>query len=407
MLTSSHTKRLLGLMCILVTLSRFAIKPCSVPRPSQLFQGNATPAAAHTPTRSHTSIFVQDFYKFYSRNLESSVWGTELPDDSNIPRSGLGIFMILWTQDDETGRSKLKRCLQSLDVFFNDRFDYPVLILHEDLPQGTMETIRTWTRSRIEFVGHSLIDSEYAKIFERTGLNKFNWYPEYLHMIRTNVYRWPLHRALFGYRYVFKLDADAALVESVDFDIFEHLRDRDLMGAYVTAVMDHGYVCENLYETAEDILRYNRLEPVQDLYRKPKLWTWYGFAFVFDTAFARSPAYLNAVWHFDNVHGVFQHRWGDPHLYLLTSMFLEPNQTAQLPVPLQHQAHCEHVKNERSCSPDAPPLAWSTSSKSLPNLQSASWTWDPSRPFEWSSAFWPNTVLSKPPYCLSNHGCSA
>lgn len=46
----------------------------------------------------------------------------------------------------------------------------------------------------------------------------------YSHIFRTNIYRWPLHRALFGYRYVFKLDTDAALVERIDNDLFEDMK---------------------------------------------------------------------------------------------------------------------------------------------------------------------------------------
>ena len=176
------------------------------------------------------------------------------------------------------------------------------------------------------------------------------------------------------------------------------------MGAYVTSVTDAAFVCENLYETAEDILRYNELVPAQDLYRQPRLWTWYGFAFVFDAAFVRSPAYLNSVWHFDNVHGAFKHRWGDPQLYLLTSMFLEANQTTQLPIPMVHQGACVHVMNRDSCTQDVL-LAWPTSPKLHSTRVSTDWKWSPSRPFEWAVTLWSKPLLSKPPYCLSNHGC--
>lgn len=357
----------------------------------------------HPTDAFQDDIFLQDFYKYYSRNIEASVWGSELPNDSLIPRSGLGIFMILWTKNDEDGRRQIKRCLQSLDVSFNDRFDYPVLIMHENLTNDDIRSIRTWTRSRIEFTGRSLIDSEYWSKFTSTGFETFDWYPEYLHMIRTNIYRWPLHRALFGYRYVFKLDADAALVESVDFDIFTHMMELDLKGAYVASVVDGPTVNENLYETVEDILRYNQLTPVQDLYRQPKFWTWYGYAFVFDTAFVRSPAYLNAVWHLDNVHGAFKHRWGDPHLYLLTSMFLEANQTTQLSLPIQHQGTCVHVQSQSSCHKDVSPIwAQGLPSDTTPLVPQApkNWMWSPRHPFEWSSNLWPTPVLARPPYYI-------
>ncbi|KAM3567556.1 hypothetical protein VYU27_010302 [Nannochloropsis oceanica] len=101
----------------------------------------------------------------------------------------------------------------------------------------------------------------------------FEQAPGYLDMIRTNIYRWPLHRALFGYRYVFKLDSDAALVERIDVDMFEDMKSRDIKAAYVTSIMSSKIMSEKLYETAEDILRYNMLKPAQDLDRMPKLWT--------------------------------------------------------------------------------------------------------------------------------------
>lgn len=173
------------------------------------------------------------------------------------------------------------------------------------------------------------------------------------------------------------------------------------MATYVTSIMDAEFVWENLYETVEDILRYNQLEPVQDLYRMPKLWTWHGYAFVFDTAFARSPAYLNSVWHLDNVHGAFKHRWGDPQLYLLTSMFLEANQTEQLDIRTAHRDKCAHAKSLSSCPQDVS-LMWTHNPKSNSLIKSNDWMWNPSQPFDYSSTLWPQPELSKPPYNFSN-----
>lgn len=346
-----------------------------------------------------------DFYRYYTRALEDNVWGSPLPRDAAIPRSGLGVFMILWTNDSEESRAKFKRCLQSLDVHFNDRFNYPVIVLHQDLSQATVDEVRTWTRSRIQFIGDALLDREYEAKFNRTGHKMFDWYPEYLHMIRTNIYRWPLHRAFFGYRYVFKLDSDAAIVEPVEFDVFEDLMRRDIKAAYFASVVDHAFVCENLYETAEDVLRYNQLEPMQGLSRMPKYWTWYGFAFVFDTAFARSPAYLNTAWHFDNVHGAFRYRWGDPHLYILTSMFLRESQTAQLPVPFQHQGLCANVKDNASCQKE---IVWRAESIMIRrhhrrNASAQEWFWSPREPFRWSKDLWKVDPTDHPPYSSSKH----
>ena len=190
LLGPSNIKHGLPVICLLLAIYRSDILQCSSPWTNQIRQSenSVLTALAHSPRPNRTGMFVQDFYKFYSRDIETSVWGDELPKHSKIPRSGLGIFMILWTQDDEQGRKQLKRCLQSLDVFFNDRFDYPVLILHEDLQQEAIETVQTWTRSRIEFVGHSLIDPDYLKAFQRTRFKMFDCYPEYLHMIRTNIF---------------------------------------------------------------------------------------------------------------------------------------------------------------------------------------------------------------------------
>jgi hypothetical protein len=346
-----------------------------------------------------------DFYRYYTRKLEDNVWGSPLPEDASIPRSGLGVFMILWTSDDEAGRAKLKRCLQSLDVHFNDRFNYPVIILHQDLQQATMDAVRTWTRSRVHFVGGALLDARYEARFNETGHKMFDWSPGYLRMIRTNLYRWPLHRAFFGYRYVFKLDSDAAIVEPVNFDIFQDLALRDIKAAYFSSEVDLAYVCVNLYETVEDTLRYNQLKPMQALDRKPKYWTWYGFAFVFDTAFARSPAYLNTAWHLDNLHGAFRHRWGDPQLYLLTSMFLHENQTAQVAVPFQHQARCDHVQNLSSCQKDIDWQAAGARHQRLLSTTSMQWRWNPQDPFQWTKELWEVDPVHQAPFCSSKE-CS-
>lgn len=318
--------------------------------------------------------------------------------------------MILWTSDTEESRAKLKRSLQSLDVNFNDRFNYPVIMMHQDLQQTTLDAVRTWTRSRIHFVGDALIDTRYEARFNETGHKMFDWYPEYLHMIRTNLYRWTLHRAFFGYRYVFKLDSDAAIVEPVNFDVFQDLALRDIKAAYFSSVVDEAFTTVNLYETVEDILRYNQLKPMQALDRMPKYWTWYGFAYVFDTAFARSPAFLNAVWHFDNVHGAFRYRWGDPQLYLLTSMFLHENQTARVPLPFQHQGSCDHVQDQSSCRKE---VDWQPAEKKHQRPQSTSatpvqWFWNPREPFRWSEELWKvDPVLHNAPFFCGSKDCSS
>ena len=164
-------------------------------------------------------------------------------------------------------------------------------------------------------------------------------------------------------------------------------------------------MCVNLYETVEDTLRYNQLKPMQALDRKPKYWTWYGFAFVFDTAFARSPAYLNTAWHLDNLHGAFRHRWGDPQLYLLTSMFLHENQTAQVAVPFQHQARCDHVQNLSSCQKDIDWQAAGARHQRLLGATSMQWRWNPQDPFQWTKELWEVDPVHQAPFCSSKE-CS-
>lgn len=336
------------------------------------------------------------------------MWGDHLPANASIPTSGLGVFLILWTNHtDIKEQGNLRRCLQSLDVYFNDQHNYPVIIMHEDVPVSMQQEIATWTRSSVAFVGNALLDHAYLAAFNRTGYTvqpRYTTHTGYLHMIRTNIYRWPLHRALFGYRYVFKLDSDASFVEPVTTDVFRDMLARDAKAGYVRDINDNALFCVNLYETAEEIVRYNQLTPARDIYHVPKYWTWHAFAFVLDTSFARSPAYLNTVWHLNNVHGAFRWRWGDPQLTLLAHLFLTERQIVRLAVPLHHQAACVNLKNETSCK-DVDAFDWSAGRKSGNSTHDdVHWRWRPNR--GWSTRLWPIDPASQPPYCMPESLCA-
>jgi len=133
-----------------------------------------------------------DFYRYYTRKFEDNVWGSPLPEDASVPRSGLGVFMILWTSDDEAGRAKLKRCLQcplQRSVQLSRHRAAPRSPIgdhgrgeHMDEVADTLCRQRADRRTRFE-----------AR-FNETGHEMFDWPLGYLHIIRTNLYRWPLHR---------------------------------------------------------------------------------------------------------------------------------------------------------------------------------------------------------------------
>jgi len=56
-------------------------------------------------------------------------------------------------------------------------------------------------------------------------------------------------------------------------DGFHGFPDHEVIDDVASSVVDQAFVCENLYETVKDVLRYNQLEPMQKLDRKPKYWT--------------------------------------------------------------------------------------------------------------------------------------
>lgn len=127
-----------------------------------------------------------------------------------------------------------------------------------------MDAVSTWTRSRIHFVGNALIDAHGSRLgLTRQAMKCSTGLSDTCTLSGPTCIVGPCTaRALFGYRYVFKLDSDAAIVEPVNFDIFQDLALRDIKAAYFSPVVDLTFVCVNLYETMEGIWRYNQLKPI-------------------------------------------------------------------------------------------------------------------------------------------------
>lgn len=112
--TSSYIKHLTYIACALFFIYCFISNSLNgIQAPLELFHLTAIPKTAveissRSPSPNKMNTSVKDFYKFYSRDIEASAWGSELPIHSRVPKSGLGIFVILWTESDENGQQKIK-----------------------------------------------------------------------------------------------------------------------------------------------------------------------------------------------------------------------------------------------------------------------------------------------------------
>ena len=90
----------------------------------------------------------------HETSLFGTAWGSKPRAVITIlaPRKGVG----------KAGEAKkwrravqLERMLKLLDIHFNDQFQYPVIIFHEDMTPAQMREVRSWTRSNVVFSSFS------------------------------------------------------------------------------------------------------------------------------------------------------------------------------------------------------------------------------------------------------------
>lgn len=262
--------------------------------------------------------------------------------------------IVYMTRSTSRDLHDLQLSLQSLDIYFNDRFQYPVIVFHEDLTPEMQRGLESVTRSRLSFVKLEFEFPAHLKpqeIPERI-LGRFNL--GYRHMCRFFAGQIFLHPALREYDWYWRLDTDSFLRGRVSYDVFDHMTTNDYWYGYIAMLTERPEVVTGLWDAVQTYRRRHKL--IAPLLQKLEgqeeggwnLHYYYNNFEICRLAFGRSQAYLDFFRYIDDLGGIYKHRWGDaPIRTLAVALLVPPEKVHQFAaIPYSHNGYYTHRRHE-------------------------------------------------------------
>lgn len=266
----------------------------------------------------------------------------EMKEDKNIIKAAIA-YLVRSTKKDI---ASLKRSLSLLDANFNDQFNYPVIIFHEDFNENLMEDIRKATRSDLKF---EKVKFEIPDFLNREEIPEFVYVGElefpigFRHMCRFFSGLIFQHPALRDYDYLWRLDADSFLRGKIDYDVFRFMHKHNYMYGYIAILKEHPEVAEGLWDITKKYIEDNNIQPIfLHKFTPDGVWDrsyYYANFEISKLDFWRSDEFLKFFDYIDRSGGIYKYRWGDTIIHFLAiSIFVPENQVHKFSdIAYQHQ----------------------------------------------------------------------
>ncbi|NGX54783.1 MAG: hypothetical protein KR126chlam2_00402 [Chlamydiae bacterium] len=237
--------------------------------------------------------------------------------------------------------------LELMEKHFNQRFGYPVVIFHEDLPEAKMEQIRSTFSS--EFYFEKLVD--FLELPTHLNIEKVKRWLQgkdggrlsaqglgYRQMCRFYSHGLLFHPALHAYDYYWRFDDDSYLTHPVNFDPIETLEKQGCVYGFRSLMREdpkrtEGQGLKEIMTLTRKFARKNRLplkhlRPFSDWLGRSNGKQYYTNFEINKLSFWRNNTlfkeYISLLEHAD---GFYKYRWGDALTRTLAcSIFLKPQQ---------------------------------------------------------------------------------
>ena len=199
--------------------------------------------------------------------------------------------------------------LSQLDKHFNDVFNYPVILFHENMTNILRLGIRNSTNSDIFFqtvtfrLPPFLKGKVPVKISCRSRIS-------YRHMCRFHskaVYEYPIMQKL---GYAWRLDDDSEILGNISYDVFLFMQNGGYLYGYIHSQGDMPRCTTGLWNTAKAFILRNNITPTFFNDWPPNKIYYNNFE-ISAVSLWLSGGYRQYIEHIDSVGGIFFHRWGD------------------------------------------------------------------------------------------------
>lgn len=250
--------------------------------------------------------------------------------DPNIPilRQNQGrekaCLYYIFGNADQDHLVKLRESIKRLDTFFNDRFGYPVFILHgDDLTKEIRQKILSWTRSTIDFVNVQkqlnvpdfMKNQSYPEMWKLPGSEKSIFPVGYRSAARFA--SGPIYQLEFlkDFEYFWKIDDDAFLINHVKEDPFVVMKRGNKILGYLNEYEDTPKVTEGLDNAFRNFIREKNIQMTWSdrVFPNGKYnnWNYYGFSIMGKLSFFRSQEFYSIFEYLDPLGGWYKHRWDE------------------------------------------------------------------------------------------------
>ena len=220
-------------------------------------------------------------------------------------------------------RSYITRCLRSVDKYFNQQFNYPVIVFHERAFRPQIGALRNSTTSdvffqEVQFSVPKFLDAE--NIVENIACSSKI---SYRHMCRFQsklIYEQPIMQEL---EYHWRLDDDSLLLQPVKYDVFQFMKQHRYVYGYVWKWWDSNDCTKGLWEGTKRYITQNAIKPTYfDEWEAPRMF--YNNFEISALSLWLSAEYRAFIDYIDQLGGIYYYRWGDaPIKGLALSLFVE------------------------------------------------------------------------------------
>jgi alpha 1,2-mannosyltransferase len=263
------------------------------------------------------------------RRLLTNQWPSDKPRAAVVML--INCLTLLPNSSSNGTRSLFSEFVQRFDNYFNNAFNYPVIIFYEpgDISEADRNRMRASTSStlffqRVEFelppyVNKTMI-SKHCSQLAKFGLG-------YRHMCRFHalkVYQEPILET-DGLEYIWRLDDDSVFTRPVGYDVMRFMRNRKLQYAYALLSVDSLDCIVGLEEAIQRYAKFMSITPRSD-WQLPTIV--YNNFEISAASFWRSTSYRQFINYIDRLGGIYYYRWGDaPIKSAAVALLLQRNET--------------------------------------------------------------------------------
>lgn len=324
----------------------------------------------------------------------------------NIMKQNAAIIIL--TRNDDIRKTYLKTSLYFLFKNFNERFQYPVLILHEgDYDALSQREIIMGVRSTCKhLVSFVALDKDDFTLPSHVDKNKLDncvatqpvpyWRDvKYRMMCRW----WLVHMQKYtsGYEYIMRLDDDAYIEDPIDEDLFNWAHDHNLVYASNMVHVDCGICCYGMKEFFDStfpsradtinkmfvpqeipmrsvqhhpfrlllsITHEGNPPEIKETFKLHMPIMYYNNFFITKTEFWNKPDVRKTIEAIDKTGNIFYYRWGDAPLHTAITMLHadDPSQIKRAIFKYSKRLQRECFKNEKGDIHSYMPQKYSQSS---------------------------------------------